>query len=370
MAAMTVVAVFLSSVTANAIPLTMHAIRTRGPCSSPFSSCVEYREVSTPTPKQGQALVSVNGSSVNPSDVDTVEGGACTFGCGSDFSGIVVKCPGCTRLKVGDQVWGGGSSAYAEYLTVDEKDVSLKPSNLDFIYAATVPEVGLTSLFSLKRTTSLPGTPLPSGSPWANKNFSNLTVIITAGSGGTGFMGIELAKVYGAVNILTATTGAIGFSFVKSLGATFVTDYMKEDLFDVLPDNSVDIVYDNYGAQGTADKAMRVLRTGGTYLLMPHGECFVSKSQAPPCLSANPKPGVRQINYVTGPDYAAYGLMGLQEMKTLFEANQLSAHISKSFALSNASAAFEFSAGKGQGGVNDHVGKISITTGAIPNVTV
>ncbi len=41
---------------------------------------------------------------------------------------------------------------------------------------------------------------------------------------------------------MTATTGADGFAFVRALGATFVTDYKKEDIFDVLPDNSVDIV--------------------------------------------------------------------------------------------------------------------------------
>jgi hypothetical protein len=40
---------------------------------------------------------------------------------------------------------------------------------------------------------------------------------------------------------------------------------------------------------------MRVLRQGGTYLLMPHGECYVSKKQAPPCLSAKPKHGVTQV---------------------------------------------------------------------------
>lgn len=74
------------------------------------------------------------------------------------------------------------------------------------------------------------------------------------------------------------------------------------DIFDALPDDSVDIVYDNYGADGTADKAMPKIRSGGVYLLMPHGECFVSKSQKPPCLSAHPKPGVSQVNYDTGSD--------------------------------------------------------------------
>jgi hypothetical protein len=38
-------------------------------------------------------------------------------------------------------------------------------------------------------------------------------------------------------------------------------------------------VYDNYGGKGSADKAMRVLRSGGSYLLLPHGNCFLTNFQ-------------------------------------------------------------------------------------------
>lgn len=74
--------------------------------------------------------------------------------------------------------------------------------------------------------------------------------------------------------------------------------------------DTVDIVYDNYGAEGTADKAMHAVREGGVYLLMPHGECYSKHTQGPPCLSAKPKAGVRQVNYVTGPDFGLHGLQG------------------------------------------------------------
>jgi NADPH:quinone reductase-like Zn-dependent oxidoreductase len=77
--------------------------------------------------------------------------------------------------------------------------------------------VGLTSLLSLKRTGSLPGTPLPKGSPWASANYTNLTVVVTAGSGGTGFVGLQMAKAWGAKHIATSTTGE-GIAFVKTLG--------------------------------------------------------------------------------------------------------------------------------------------------------
>lgn len=62
-------------------------------------------------------------------------------------------------------------------------------------------------------------------------NFSNLTVLITAGAGGTGFIGIELAKAWGAKHIATSTTGTDGFKFVKSVGATYVVDSRYDFLY-------------------------------------------------------------------------------------------------------------------------------------------
>ena len=226
-------------------------------------------------------------------------------------------------------------------------------------------KVGLTSLFSLKRTGALPGTPLPEGSPWSGANFSNLTVVVTAGSGGTGAYGIQLAKAWGAKHIATATTGAAGVAFVRSLGATYIVDYAKEELVDALPDDSVDIVYDNYAAEGSADKAMRILRPGGVYLMLPHGECYEKKTQGPPCLSATPKSGVRQLNYDTGPDFQQNTQAGLDELAALVGQRALSTRIDKAFGLADAAAAFNYSAGPGDGGVGSHIGKIALSMAAM-----
>jgi hypothetical protein len=94
---------------------------------------------------------------------------------------------------------------------------------------------------------------------------------------------------------------------------------------------------------------------------MPHGECFVSGSQKPPCLSAHPKTGVTQLNYQTGPDFAKYGLQGLDELKGLVEQGHIKAYVDKTFPLDNVQGALAYSAGPGEGGVGDHIGKISIT---------
>merc|ERR1719247_3932617 len=184
--------------------------------------------------------------------------------------------------------------------------------------------------------------------------------MITEGAGGTGFIGIQLAKAWGAKHIVTATTGAEGFEFVKQLGADIVIDYKVQNIFDALPDNSVDIVYDNYGKEGTADKAMRVIRPGGVYLLMPHGECYLKKTQGPPCLSDKAKKGVRQLNYVTGPDFQAHSQQGLEELKERFDSDKLSGFIDNMFPLEDVAKALNYSAGCGEGGVGHHYGKISI----------
>jgi NADPH:quinone reductase-like Zn-dependent oxidoreductase len=119
----------------------------------------------------------------------------------------------------------------------------------------------------------------------------------------------------------------------------------------------VDYVYDNYGEEGTADLAMRTIRSGGVYILLPHSECFVTASQEPPCLAANPKPGVSQYNYSPETKYAA---MGLDEMAGMFDAGQLAPRIDSVYTMDNIAAAFNRSSGNGAGGTSSHYGKIAV----------
>ena len=337
---------------------TMSEVRAVGDCEAPFDDCVDIVDVDVPSEKPRFALIKVNASSVNPSDVDQVEGGQCSSGCGVDLAGTVVSCPGCASLQVGDEVWGVGIKSYAEYVLAPEIGLGLRPQSISFVEAGSIPQVGLTSYLCLKRTgaSTPPGTPLASGNPWTKLN---ITVVVTAGSGGTGFIGIELAKAWGATNIITASTGD-GIAFCYSLGATLVIDYKEQDIFDAIPDDSVDYVYDNYGEEGTADIAMRTIRSGGVYLLLPHGECFSSKSQAPPCLSGSPKEGVSQFNYFTWPDYYTYSAMGLDEMAGMFDAGVLTPRIDSVYLMSDIAAAFNRSAGNGAGGTSSHYGKIAV----------
>ena len=184
----------LSALAAPSLPSTMTSVYRSHPlCFTPFTSCIKTRTISVPSPGAGQVLLEAHGSSVNPCDVDYVQYGV---GCGGgggtlgmDVAGKVVAVgAGVTRLKLGDEVWadiGGGSGdtgGMAEYALVDEAQVGLKPKSLNFTEAGTIPLVGLTALECLQKA----------GAPWSGK--ANLTVLVTSGSGGTGFVGVQLAK--------------------------------------------------------------------------------------------------------------------------------------------------------------------------------
>ena len=151
----------------------MRSVRTSsGGCHAPFEGCVQIQQVKTPRPNFDEVLIRVNATSVNPSDVDTVEMGGCVHGCGADVSGTVVEAPPrFSKLHPGDQVWTLAQPAYADYVISKIGSTALKPASMSHHDAATIPEVGLTSLFSLKRTASDPADPLPPpGSPWGSKS--------------------------------------------------------------------------------------------------------------------------------------------------------------------------------------------------------
>ena len=87
--ALAVALALISNPVAAAAGATMRSVRA-GICTQPFTQCVKIDTVPRPRPAKGHALIAVNGSSVNPSDVDTLEAGGCIFGCGNDMAGTVV----------------------------------------------------------------------------------------------------------------------------------------------------------------------------------------------------------------------------------------------------------------------------------------
>lgn len=141
---------------------------------------------------------------------------------GSDLAGVVVEVGSrVTRFKLGDEIFASlfdlGKGSLAQFAAVPESAAALKPHNLDFVQAASIPMVGLTSWQALKERAGLR---------------RGQKVFIPAGSGGIGTFAIQLAKHLGAKVGTTVSTGNV--ELVRGLGADEVVDYKKQEFEEVL----------------------------------------------------------------------------------------------------------------------------------------
>ncbi len=190
---------------------------------------VAFTDIPRPTLKPDEILVQVHAAGLNPIDTMIPKGTFKAFlkfqlpaTLGSDLAGVVVEVGNrVTRFKRGDAVFASifdlGTGSLAEFAVVPENAAALKPTNLDFVQAASIPMVGLTSWQALKERAKLkPGQ----------------KVFIPAGSGGIGTFAIQLAKYLGAKVGTTTSTGNV--ALVQSFGADEVIDYKKQEFENVL----------------------------------------------------------------------------------------------------------------------------------------
>jgi len=192
---------------------------------------IAFADIPRPALQPDEMLVQVHAAGLNPIDNMIPKG---TFKpmlrfqlpatLGSDLAGVVVEVGSrVTRFKSGDAVFASifdlGTGALAEFAVVPENAAALKPANLDFVQAASVPMVGLTTWQALKERANLkPGQ----------------KVFIPAGAGGIGTFAIQFARHLGAK--VATTTSAGNVALVRSLGADEVIDYQKQEFEDVLRD--------------------------------------------------------------------------------------------------------------------------------------
>ncbi|MBK6865138.1 MAG: NADP-dependent oxidoreductase [Ideonella sp.] len=217
---------------------------------------IGFAEVPRPTLKADELLVQVHAASVNPIDNMIPTGlfkAVLRFQLpatlGSDLAGVVAEVGSrVTRFKVGDAVFANifdqGTGSIAEFAVVPESAAALKPANLDFVQAASIPMVGLTSWQALKERIKLR---------------AGQKVFIPAGSGGIGTFAIQLAKHLGAKVGTTTSTGNV--ELVSRLGADEVVDYKKQDFEKVL--RGYDAVLGT--VRGDAiEKSIGILKARGT----------------------------------------------------------------------------------------------------------
>lgn len=185
---------------------------------------LQLKEVEKPVPKDGEILIKIHVASVNTLDL-ALRGPLLvriiTCGLfkpkdqrlGVDLAGQVEAIgSNVTLFRPGDEVFGWGMGAFAEYVCVREADVVLKPSTVTFDAAAAVPVAALTALQGLRD---------------AGQIQSGQKVLIQGASGSVGTFAVQIAKAFGAE--VTAVCSTRNVDQARSIGADHVIDYTQVD---------------------------------------------------------------------------------------------------------------------------------------------
>jgi len=224
-------------------------------------------DVPTPALRDGNVLVRVRAASANAGDWHLLRGTPLPFRLvaglrtpkfkiiGTDIAGTVEAVGrNVTQFRPGDDVFGElsrcGFGAYAEFAVAPEKALALKPANLAFEEAATLPTAGCTALQGLRK----------GGIQRAQR------VLINGASGGVGMFAVQIAKSFGTE--VTAVCSTRNVDVVRSIGADHVIDYTKDDFathgqrYDVILAANGDRSIWDYRRALTADG--RYAMTGGS----------------------------------------------------------------------------------------------------------
>ncbi|MBI1344631.1 MAG: zinc-binding dehydrogenase [Terrimonas sp.] len=232
---------------------------------------LHLKEVEQPVPKDDEVLVRIHATTVNSGDLRLRKADPVFirlfFGLfrpgkkilGFTFSGMVAATGNkVTRFKTGDAVLGVtgfGFGAWAEYKSVREPLLVLKPGNISHEAAAAIPFGGNTALYYLRKAGIHEGQ----------------KILIYGASGSTGTMAVQLAKYFGAG--VTAVCSTDNVEMVRSLGPDTIIDYKKEDI--AAGDTKYDIVFDAVGKLSHR-KARKLLLPDATYITVNKGLAKVS----------------------------------------------------------------------------------------------
>src|SRR6476620_3981356 len=189
---------------------------------------LELKEIKKPSPTENQVLVKVHAASLNFGNLVLLKGkpflARFAFGLmkpkysipGGDIAGKVEAVGKDVKLfQVGDEVFGDlsgcGWGGFAEYVTVPEYALAIKPTNISFEEAAATPMAGVTALQGLRDK---------------GKIKSGQKVLIHGASGGVGTFAVQIAKSFEAE--VTGVCSTRNVDILQSIGADHIIDYKKE----------------------------------------------------------------------------------------------------------------------------------------------
>jgi len=317
-----------SAIDTGVLPETMRAIVQDA--YGPARDVLGLGKVPVPVPESDEVVVRVRAASIHVGDLVAIEGEPiiARFATGlrkpsnpvpgTDVAGTVVRLgEGVTSLQIGDHVFGWCTGAFAEYACASEDHFLLKPENLTFEQSAAVG-VSATTALQLLRDRAVFGA----------------KVLINGASGGLGSYAVQIAAAFGAE--VTGVCGPGNIDTVRSLGASHVIDYSKDDFtvgeqrYDFILDNVANhpltqtrralaergVLQSNNGTSGG-----RWFGTLGTVIKTAVVSLFTRRQAAP------------SIKFTNLPD--------LLVLKDLIEDGRVTPFVDRTYPLSQAAAALE-----------------------------
>lgn len=226
-----------------------------------FGAPLRLARIPRPVPGEGEVLVRIDASAVNPLDLKIHAREAAHARhplpaiLGLDLAGVVEAVgAGVTRFRRGDEVYGmtggvgGLPGSLAEFAAVDPDLLAAKPAILGMREAAALPLIFITAWEGLVDRAHVS----------AGQN-----VLVQGGGGGVGHIAIQIARSFGAK--VFATGSESKRAFIEQLGAAFI-DYQTETIAEYVARHTggkgFDLVYDTVGG-ATLDASFEAVRRFG-----------------------------------------------------------------------------------------------------------
>jgi NADPH:quinone reductase-like Zn-dependent oxidoreductase len=305
------------------------------------AEAVEVRDIDRPDPREGHVLVRVTAAGMDRGAWHFMTGEPYLmrllgFGFrapsvavpGTNFAGVIESVgPGVTEFKPGDEVYGTTRGTFAEYAVAPVGKVAPKPEELSFEEAAVLPYPGFVALQALRDH----GRVQPGQS-----------VLVVGASGAVGTIAVQLAVASGAT--VTGVCSGTHADLVRSLGASDVVDYTKEDFAD--GSRRFDLVLDIGGRTSVARLRRALTQTGTLIIVGGEGDRWVGGIQRQLWATVLS----RFVSQKLRPFLVKENAVGLLRMNELVAAGKVAPVLGPTFPLRDGAAAIAaFETGQAQG---------------------